>query len=206
MSWDRMTRTKSQGGLGFRDMRIFNQALLAKQAWRLVQRPDSMCARVLKSKYYPKGNIMDTVFPSDASLVWRGIERGLELLKKGMIWRVGNGKSIQILRHNWIPRQEGMTIMSLKNRSRIRWVNQLIIPNTNEWNRPLIHSLFYEFDALEICKIRIPSSPVGDVLAWNHEKDGNFTLRSAYKLGLNLKNGTGWEESSHSHGNGRVSL
>ena len=96
--------------------------------------------------------------------------------------------------------------MSLKNRSRNRWVNQLIIPNTNEWNRPLIHSLFHEFDALEICKIRIPSIPVDDVLAWNHEKDGNFTVRSAYNLGLNLKNSTGWEKLSHSHGNGRVSL
>lgn len=68
-----MTQPKCHGGLGFRDMQVFNQALLAKQAWRLVQRPEGLCARILKSKYYLNGNLLDTVFASDASPVWRGI-------------------------------------------------------------------------------------------------------------------------------------
>ena len=90
-SWDKMILPKAMGGMGFRDMRAFNQALLAKQAWRLIQNPNGLCARVLKAKYFPNGNILDTVFASDASPVWRAIEFGLELLKKGIIWRVGNG-------------------------------------------------------------------------------------------------------------------
>lgn len=96
MSWDRMTKPKRAGGIGFRDMHLFNQALLARQGWRLIQNLDSLCARVLKSKYYPNGDLLDTVFASDASPAWRGIEFGLQVLKKGLIWRVGNGKRIQI--------------------------------------------------------------------------------------------------------------
>jgi hypothetical protein len=41
MSWDRLARPKSQGGVGFRDLKIFNQALLARQAWRLIHFPGS---------------------------------------------------------------------------------------------------------------------------------------------------------------------
>lgn len=85
------------------NMHLFNQTLLARQSWRLLQNPGSLCARVLKSKYYPHGNLLDTVFSTDASQAWRVIEWGLELLKEGLIWRVGNGKNIQIQRDQWIP-------------------------------------------------------------------------------------------------------
>lgn len=86
VAWDKLVVPKLKGGLSFRDMRAFNQALLAKQAWRFIDRPESLCARLLKARYYPNGNLGDTVFTHNASTVWRGIEHGLELLKKGIIW------------------------------------------------------------------------------------------------------------------------
>jgi hypothetical protein len=45
--------SKAQGGLGFRDLVIFNKALLAKQCWRLLKNPDSLVARILQAKYFP---------------------------------------------------------------------------------------------------------------------------------------------------------
>ena len=47
-----MILPKSSGALGFKDLRFFNQALLARHARRLVAFPDSLCARLLKAKYF----------------------------------------------------------------------------------------------------------------------------------------------------------
>ena len=82
MSWEQMVKPKRGGGIGFRDMMSFNQALLARQGWRLLQYPDSLCARVLKSKYYPNGELLDTVFATDASPVWKELNLGWSYSKK----------------------------------------------------------------------------------------------------------------------------
>jgi hypothetical protein len=46
--WELLTRPKPLGRMGFRDLRLFNLAMLGKQGWRLMEHPDSLCARVLK--------------------------------------------------------------------------------------------------------------------------------------------------------------
>lgn len=66
-AWECLTKPKCCGGLGFRDYRLFNQALLACQAWRLLEFPDSLCARVLKAKYFPNGSLIDTTSSSNVS-------------------------------------------------------------------------------------------------------------------------------------------
>jgi len=103
IAWDKFTKPKGLGGLGSRDLKVFNQALLAWQAWRLIDRPTSLCARVLKAKYFPNGQLLDTAFPTNQSPTWKAIVHGLELVKKGVIWRIGSGEQIRIWRDPWIP-------------------------------------------------------------------------------------------------------
>lgn len=57
-AWWRMCIPKQRGGLGYRDLYCFNQAMLAKHIWRFLCDPDSLCARVMRCKYYPDGNIL----------------------------------------------------------------------------------------------------------------------------------------------------
>lgn len=53
MSWSKLGRSKLDGGLGFRDLEIFNLTLLAKQGWRILQHPESLVAKIMKEKYFP---------------------------------------------------------------------------------------------------------------------------------------------------------
>ena len=96
LSWEKLTRTKKKGGLGFRDLHLFNLAMLSRQAWRLLTSPNTLCGQVLKAKYFPCSDILHCKPCSSISYAWRSILRGVELLKEGIIWRIGNGKIVRI--------------------------------------------------------------------------------------------------------------
>jgi hypothetical protein len=52
VNWKKTCKAKSKGGMGFKNLRVFNEALLAKQGWGLITNPQSLVARMFKAKYY----------------------------------------------------------------------------------------------------------------------------------------------------------
>jgi hypothetical protein len=107
-SWEKMSIPKSKGGLGFRDLGIFNDAMLAKHAWRLLERPGSLCARVLLARYSKGGDVLSASCPKGASPTWKAICKGREVLRKGLIRRIGDGRTTEIWYDQWI---DGITSM-----------------------------------------------------------------------------------------------
>jgi hypothetical protein len=54
-----MGLAKFAGGIGFRDLVLFNKALLAKQGWRILKEPNYIAALILKAKYFPHSVFME---------------------------------------------------------------------------------------------------------------------------------------------------
>ncbi|KAK2640593.1 hypothetical protein Ddye_028388 [Dipteronia dyeriana] len=58
--------------LGFRDLTMFNKAMLAKQVWRLIHRPNSLAAKLLKQCYYPYSSILEAKYYRSTNMNERG--------------------------------------------------------------------------------------------------------------------------------------
>ena len=172
---------KNRGGMGFRDLQSFNLALLAKQVWRLLSDSDLLCARVLRSKYYPNGKLLEAKLKRGASYIWQSILAGLECFKQGYIWRVGDGSQINIWGESWIPGSHNLKIQTPRGRTLLTKVSKLIDPLNGEWDEALIRSIFWPVDAE-----RIPEIPLyhgrEDLVAWHYNRNGLFSVRSAYHL------------------------
>jgi hypothetical protein len=68
-----MCKPKKMGGLGFRDIELFNLALLARQGWRMMMNPDSLSAKVLKAVYFPCTTLLNANLGPAPSQIWRAI-------------------------------------------------------------------------------------------------------------------------------------
>jgi hypothetical protein len=73
MSWEHLNCPKDEGGMSFWDLRSFNLAMLGKQGWRLIERPKSLSARVLKGRYYHDTEFMRATRKKRASSTWRAV-------------------------------------------------------------------------------------------------------------------------------------
>jgi hypothetical protein len=149
-SWDWLSAPKSAGGLGFRDMILFNQAMLGRQGWRLLTEPSSLCARVLKGRYFPDGDFWHAQKPRSASYTWRSILFGRELLQQGLQWGIGNGKHTKILLDRWIPDLNPEFVKPLTPLPEAATVDFLIDEVSGTWNDDLVHSIFEEETANKI--------------------------------------------------------
>ncbi|XP_031106290.1 uncharacterized protein LOC116010937 [Ipomoea triloba] len=95
-AWDRLCVPRKFGGLGFKDLRAFNLAMLSKQAWRFLTMPQSLVARIYKARYFPTTSFVDATIGNNPSYCWRSIMAAHTLICSGVRRRIGNGRSTLI--------------------------------------------------------------------------------------------------------------
>ena len=118
---------------------------------------------------------------SGSSFTWQSILAGLDCFKKGYIWRVGDGSQINIWDDHWIPSSHNMKIQTPRGNNLVTKVDELINPITGKWDEDLIKALFWDIDVSRILEIPLRQGRE-DLVAWHYNKNGYFSVGSAYHL------------------------
>ncbi|KAL3833965.1 hypothetical protein ACJIZ3_008701 [Penstemon smallii] len=187
VNWKTLCKSKKIGGLGFRNLEAFNTALLAKQAWRIITKPENLLSRILKAKYFPNEDFLDAQLGPRPSFTWRSIWGSKNLVAAGLRWRVGNGENIDIWKDPWIPRPTTFKISSPQNPlMQSTKVSSLIDDDLRIWNKDLIESIFWPEEATFILSIPLGSRINQDKQIWHYTNNGQFSGRSAHHLALQM--------------------
>jgi hypothetical protein len=187
MSWEKMGFSKSAGGMGFRDFISFNKALLAKQVWRMWKNPEGLVARIMRAKYHKDCSILEAQRGRKPSFAWRSIQNSCELVREGLIWRVGNGSSVRIWKDKWLPLPSTYMVHSppvlLEPNAT---VGDLIDSDTKWWDISLLERMFTEEEIKAIQTVPLSRTNQPDMLIWRGTSTGEFTVKSAYHLQKNM--------------------
>ena len=174
--------------MGFRDLSMFNQALLAKQGWRLLNNPESLLHKVLKAKYFPECSFLEASVPSHSSYAWRSLTQARHIIRMGTRWRVGNGEKVDIWRDNWVCSDTPYKFASPRQiLPEAAKVSALINSDSWQWNEALVDTIFIPYEAQMIKTISLHPWRKEDRLIWMGTTNGHFTTKSAYTLQLENK-------------------
>lgn len=108
-----------------------------------------------------------------------------------MVWRVGDGRSVAIWGDRWLPTKITHKIQSPPHiLGATAKVCELIDSATNWWNIPPVETVFNPEEARIICGMTICPRTQKDQLIWGANKQGPFTVRSAYHLAKEVRRRT----------------
>lgn len=187
MSWSKMGRSKDQGGMGFRNLICFNKALLAKQVWRLWTNPNSLIAQIMRTEYHPDCSVLDTTIGQKPSYAWRSIQSTCDLVKEGLVWKVGNGKKVRIWKDMWFPQPSTFQVQSPPSILEANAKVSQLFKDGGEWNLSLLGQLFTVDEVELIRTIPISSTDQEDRFIWRGTTKGVFSVKSAYHIQKELE-------------------
>ncbi|XP_018474180.1 uncharacterized mitochondrial protein AtMg00310-like [Raphanus sativus] len=179
-AWDQLTLPKQLEGLGFRDIQLFNQALLGKIAWRLITKPDCLLAKVLLGKYCHKTPFLKATQPQSFSHSWKGILHGRDLLLTHLGKTIGDGEDTKVWTDSWIhPKLDVKVFRPTLERDQDLMVADLLSRETKEWNKAKVDNLLPELSSL-ILSIHPSKKGVLDTYIWTQQESGVYTAKSGY--------------------------
>ena len=183
VKWDRLCEAKEFGGIGFKEIKKFNDALLAKQVWRMINNPDSLCHRVFKARFFPNYSILEARDSNVGSYAWKSILSARDVIRRGMVWRVGTRERVRIKEDRWLPEKaNGLVISPLTQVATETKVSSLIDQDQVRWNEEVVRNLFLPHEVDLILAIPLSLRRPPDRIAWKHTPSGMFTTSNAYKL------------------------
>lgn len=169
--------------MGFRDIRAFNLALLAKQGWRIQKNLNSLVHRVFKAKYFAESSFLEAQLGRRPSDVWRSIWTARTVVEKGSRWIIGNGESVQMWKDRWLPTPDSFKVVSPRiPHADADLVANLIDRERKSWETAKVQSTFLPHEAEVILGIPLsPQLPENSII-WTWSSNGRFIMKSAYRV------------------------
>ena len=182
--------------MGFKDLVRFNEAMLAKQVWKLQTEQTSLLYKVYNTKYFPTSWVFEAK-SKKGSFTWQSILKARHVIEKAMLWRVGDGSKIRVFHDNWIPECFPTKAPHTQDIEDDLNVCSLIDQTTNEWNEQMIDQKIAPFMAHRIKAIPLCRTAQGDYLVCPRTRDDSYSVKMGFQLLGEVEN-TGVASGSNS--------
>ncbi|KAH1203108.1 putative ribonuclease H protein [Glycine max] len=198
VSWTRCCSSRDMGGLGIKDIKVLNKALLFKWKWMLFHQPDHLWNRILVSKYKgwrgldqgPKKHYFSTWWADLRAIIQH---QSMNVALNQICWKVGRGDKFLFWEDPWVdegtPLKDQFPELFRISSQRLCRVADVGFCSENGWvwNLSWRRHLFDNemetaskfIDQLSAIRLNIN---LQDTWTWRAETNGNFSTKTAYQV------------------------
>lgn len=117
---------------------------------------------------------------SRASYAWRSILFGRELLNKGLMKSIGDGKDTYVWSEKWIMEDIPRRPVNKQVTMDVNLKVEALIQENGQWNKESVQNLFPMNEMTRIFQLPVGQTP--DRLIWAYTSHGSYTVKSGYQL------------------------
>ncbi|GKB61174.1 RNA-directed DNA polymerase, eukaryota, reverse transcriptase zinc-binding domain protein [Tanacetum coccineum] len=101
ISWKSICKPKEQGGLGIKNLQLWNETLLIKQLWNVIAKKNTIWVKWVNSEILRGKSIWEVNANANSSAGWKEMLRLRDKIRKHVLWKIGDGKDINTWYDNW---------------------------------------------------------------------------------------------------------
>jgi hypothetical protein len=135
-----------------------------------------------RGRLLPDGDFLDAHVGMSPSRIRRAVCDGKDVLKQGLIKRIGAGGGTSVWNSNWIPRDGFLRPVTCLMDDPPQLVSDLIDVHNAAWDEEKLNQFFLPMDKELIKNIPLTTRRQADFWAWHYERSGVFSVRSAYMM------------------------
>lgn len=102
-----------------------------------------------------------------------------DILEEGLLWKIGNGETINTRNDKWIPECASGSITSNLSYDNNMKVADFLL-HSDKWNLNKLKTLFLPYEVDVILKIPLTRNRPPDSRFWKFDKKGIYTVKSGY--------------------------
>lgn len=104
VKWDDVCMPKKEGGLGIKNLRTWNIALLTKHVWKIISGHNSLWVKWVKEYHVKDRNFWDIMNKNNMSWTWKRFLNIRQFIRKHIFYEVGIGDKVSAWHDWWYPK------------------------------------------------------------------------------------------------------
>ncbi|GKC32324.1 RNA-directed DNA polymerase, eukaryota, reverse transcriptase zinc-binding domain protein [Tanacetum coccineum] len=156
VSWKEVCKPKNEGGLGFKSLQVWNEALMAKHLWDIIIDKDSIWVKWVKGQWLKNDSIWAVEVHDHTSWGWKQILSLRNKVRNFIHFKIGNGKKFLFWFDKWNvygPLCKLVYYASIMQSSLIMKTKVADLISNKKWNWPRRWSERFR----EVLEIQVPT-------------------------------------------------